>query len=413
MLVLGSEDKKVSVIDMTLVPNFASDPSAADNDSSRVRRPNKDMVNNVITCSTDVLCCTFSPALGDNVLCLGLANGTVALYQYRTPKDVPGASLLDWSNWKIKRIKGMHSERVSCCSISPDGHWLCMGSDDSLGTLLDLSYARNLVNADSEECPPWMAVPSVDSIVRKSRAKFNEDGEYQCDVRALRRAVTHFPEIMWSDQGELLRRCVDARNTQAVLMLVDAALKDPSPPNVSLRPYSVKPETQKMSPLRRAAQQNDRDMISGILRLHGAAIESKENGYFYTIHKESAPDLHSDLVYICTHCRGSQQAVVEFLEKYDTVTTPFKVGAVRMDPEVHTVAHAFDKDKDYNISVKAMFSSQDRNTRDMVPVVDSGIPAALCPTFFKSGRWRFTPPALLQVRCAKSNIILFVLNTSL
>ena len=407
LLVLGSEDKKASVIDMALVP------AAANEDSDGVLATTKDpRVIEVIACRTKVLCCTFSPVLDDNVLCLGLADGTVVLYQYTASKVATEASLRDWSNWKTKRIEGMHSEGVSCCAISPDGRWLCLGSNDSLGTLIDLTCSRHLVEDASEEWPRWVTVPSVHSIVRKSQA--NEDGKHQrddivCDVR---RAVKHFPEMMWSDQGELLHRCVDARNTQAVLLIVDAALKDPSPPNVSLRPYSVKPETQKMSPLRRAAQQNDRDMISGILRLHGAAIESKDS-YFYTIHKESAPDLHSDLVYICTNCRGSQQAVVEFLEKYDTVTTPFKVGAVRMDPEVHTVAHAFDKDKDYNISVKAMFSSQDRNTRDMVPVVDSGIPAALCPTFFKSGRWRFTPPALLQVRCAKSNIILFVLNTSL
>ena len=97
---------------------------------------------------------------------------------------------------------------------------------------------------------------------------------------------------------------------------------------------------------------------------------------------------------------------MDFLEDHGTVATPFEVGAVRMDPEVHSVARAFDKTKDLvesdtTMSLKKLFANKDSLLSHKHDVeVDSSIPRALLPGFCKYGRRQFAPPTLLQVRCA-------------
>ena len=143
-----------------------------------------------------------------------------------------------------------------------------------------------------------------------------------------------YPQIMYADKGELLRRCVDSRNGHAVKALVQAALVDSQEdvPIVSLLPYGE----ENYSPLRRAALQNNRMMIDSLLRLHGRGLtRNKDHGYNCAVHNSVAPTLHEDLVYICRCTQGSEGAVMDFLKESGTVQTPeqFQLHDVRMKPK--------------------------------------------------------------------------------
>ena len=189
--------------------------------------------------------------------------------------------------------------------------------------MIDMASPSALVHPN--KWPRWMLVPSVARATAQigqkpqalcSRIKLLRAGEtknkdrdvlltkfspdYRLAQEDFARSVLQdfkiYPEVMLSESGDLMRKCVDARNTRAVQDLVKAALmeKQFTPPILALRAYSSGGDTPSTSLLRRAAHHRDRLMIECLLNLYGEtlkanALANQGHGYYCAVHTEWRP----------------------------------------------------------------------------------------------------------------------------
>ena len=327
LLILGSEDKTASLWNVE-TPGGISQPIRT------------------LTCGDKVVCCCFSPTLElEDMLCLGSQDGNASVYFKVTD-----------TNQEPKIIEGVHHEGIASCDFSPDGDWLCLASDDRQASLIHMTTPRALVNP--LEWPHWMMVPSVSRVVApldtiqdcsaqqvqgrgnseacgspsprartmsysnlsisQKRKLADQDAHKVAQLKefawVMAQGCERYPEIMWSDQGELLRRCVDSGSAHAVKCLVDAALnssKMDAPPIIAMLPYEYEYELvdpvsklkttkhkTKFSVLRRAALHKDRLMIEKLLKLHGEALKQNErHGYYCAVisKRRPGPCIHANL----------------------------------------------------------------------------------------------------------------------